>query len=176
MLSFLQGKALILHAALGQQDQSTRTGRCCPASSLTHILCSFITSDRWQEMSLPLQMLIISGAVNNVSQQLAHSLGCERSIHFALARGKKGKEGNPPGEISVGLPVLHVPSLGGMLQSIVASSGRFAMGYQGRPPTPYGLMVGLDDLSGLSNLNDYSIPYAPALSNLFGCTRLALIA
>lgn len=95
------------------RERSTGTGRCCLAS-LTRILWSFITSDRWQEMSLPLQMLIISRAVNNVSRQLAHQLRCERPSSFALARGQKvkRKESHGEGDPWVCL-ALHAPSPGG---------------------------------------------------------------
>ena len=41
------------------RHRSTGTGRYCLAALLTFILRSFITSDRWQEMRVPLQMLII---------------------------------------------------------------------------------------------------------------------
>lgn len=78
------------------RHRSTGTGRYCLAALLTCILRSFITSDRWQEMRLPLQMLIILRAVNNISGQLAHYLRGERPIRFALAGGGKKLKGRKP--------------------------------------------------------------------------------
>lgn len=65
--------------------------RNCLAASFTCILRSFSTSDGRQEMRLPLQMLIILRAVNNVSVQLELHLRCKDPSALPFLGGKRFK-------------------------------------------------------------------------------------